>query len=282
MVATAALAVPDTPEIMPRPASLHNLLQVVVTAVLADQVAVSLVELARRVAVVTAVLAVLAAMVDPASRLAMNPAEQTADMLEPVDLVDLEGPSVLLVARNRAMVATVATLASLEMVVLRQVAVMAATPATVPKVVLVEPVVRLTDPEQQADPAATGATQVPAGSLPMPVLRLSIVLVVTVAMAVTVLREVPGVPVALPRVVAQQVLLAQLVSIAMVQTAATVARQPADPAVQAAQAAQQLSATAEMVATAALVVMSPEAPAVQAVYQFSATVETAATAARQP
>ena len=180
------------------------------------------------------------------------------------------------------MVATAATLASLEMVVLRQVAVMAATPATVPKVVLVEPVVRLTDPEQQADPAATGATQVPAGSLPMPVLRLSIVLVVTVAMAVTVLREVPGVPVALPRVVAQQVLLAQLVSIAMVQTAATVARQPADPAVQAAQAAQQLSAAAEMVATAALVVMSPEAPAVQAVYQFSATVETAATAARQP
>ena len=51
--------------------------------------AVSLVELARRVAVVTAVLAVLAAMVDPASRLAMNPAEQTADMLEPVDMVDL-------------------------------------------------------------------------------------------------------------------------------------------------------------------------------------------------
>lgn len=194
MVATAALAVPDTPEIMPRPASLHNLPQAAVTAVLADQVAVSLVELARRVAVVTAVLAVLAAMVDPASRLAMNPAEQTADMLEPVDLVDLEGPSVLLVARKRAMVATVATLASLEMVVLRQVAVMAATPATVPEVVLVEPVVRLTDPEQQADPAATGATQVPAGSLPMPVLRLSIVLVVTVAMAVTVLREVPVVP----------------------------------------------------------------------------------------
>ena len=49
----------------------------------------SLVELARRVAVVTAVLAVLAAMVDPASRPAMNPAEQTADVLEPVDMVDL-------------------------------------------------------------------------------------------------------------------------------------------------------------------------------------------------
>ena len=36
MVATAALAVPDTPEIMSRPASLHNLLQAAVTAAVAD------------------------------------------------------------------------------------------------------------------------------------------------------------------------------------------------------------------------------------------------------
>lgn len=189
--ATADLAVPGIPGPTPRQALPHKAARPAVTVEMADQAAAPLAALATAAMAATVVLAEQVATVEMASRLAINPTEQTLVrrvLVEPVESVELSAHSR---ARYLAPAATEATQALLEMVVLPPAAETVATLVTEPLVELAVLAVLATELAPTADMVEMAEMPATVEWLPMPEPQSS---EVTVEMAATVEMAVLAVP----------------------------------------------------------------------------------------